>query len=369
MQTRIVMLMDMDCFFAQCEESRNPAIRGKPVVVCVFSGRSEESGAVSTANYVARSFGVKSGMPIYSAKKKLENVDAVFLPVDEKYYEEISEKAMNILRKYADRFEQAGIDEAFLDVTQRMNGHFQEAKQLAVSMKDEMKTQLKLTCSIGTGPNKLVAKIAADENKPDGLTIIEPERVKEFLSPLNVGRLLGVGTKTRERMQNLGINTVHELAEYDAQKLNDIFGKTMGIYFHNAALGKDDEPVEERREVESFSRIATLKQDSRDLGFIMETAERLCREIHSTVVNEKMSFKTVSIIAILKDLSTHTRSKTLENPTNSLEVLNKSAKELFEKFFNETEGEARRVGAKVSNLSREQTSQKQLTSFIPKSSG
>jgi DNA polymerase IV (DinB-like DNA polymerase) len=363
------MLVDMDYFFAQCEELRNPAISSKPVVACVFSGRSEESGAVSTANYVARSYGVKSGMPIYLAKKKLENVDAAFLPVDEKYYEEISGKAMTILRKYADRFEQAGIDEAYLEVTQRTSGRFQEAKKLAVSMKDELKAQLRLTCSIGIGPNKLVAKIAADEKKPDGLTIIEPEQVEEFLSPLKVGRLLGVGTKTREKMQSLGISTIHELAEYDPQKLNDIFGRTMGIYFHNAALGIDAEPVEERSEVESFSRIATLKQDSRDLSFIVETAERLCSEIHSTVVSEKMNFKTVGIIAILKDLSTHTRSKTLENPTNSLEVLNKSAKELFEKFFNETEGKARRVGVKVSNLSRERTSQKQLTSFIQKSSG
>jgi DNA polymerase IV (DinB-like DNA polymerase) len=363
------MLVDMDYFFAQCEELRNAAIRSKPVVVCVFSGRSEDSGAVSTANYVARSYGVKSGMPIYLAKKKLEDFDAAFLPVDEKYYEEISGKVMNILRKYADRFEQAGIDEAYLDVTQRTSGRFQEAKQLAVSMKDEVKAQLKLTCSIGIGPNKLVAKIAADEKKPDGLTVIAPERVEEFLSPLKVRRLLGVGTKTREKMQSLGISTVHELAKYDPQRLNDIFGRTMGIYFHNAALGIDAEPVEERSEVESFSRITTLKQDSRDLSFIMETAERLCSEIHGTVVSERMNFKTVGIIAILKDLSTHTRSKTLENPTNSLEVLNKSAKELFEKFFNETEGEARRVGVKVSNLSRERTSQKQLTSFFQKSSG
>jgi len=364
LQTRIVMLVDMDYFFAQCEELRNPAIRTKPVVVCVFSGRSEESGAVSTTNYVARSYGVKSGMSIFLAKKKLKNVDAAFLPVDERYYEEVSGKVMNILRKYADRFEQAGIDEAYLDVTQRTNGRFQEAKELAVSMKDELKGQLKLTCSIGIGPNKLVAKIAADEKKPEGLTTIAPEGVKEFLSPLNVGRLLGVGTKTQEKMHSLGISTVHELAEYDPQELNDIFGRTMGIYFHNAALGIDDEFVEERSEVESFSRIATLKHNSRDLGFIMETAELLCSEIQKLAVTERMNFRTVGIIAILKDLSAHTRSKTLENPTSSLEVLYENAKELFEKFFNETEGEARRVGVRVSNLSREQTNQKQLTSFI-----
>ena len=368
MPTRIVMLVDMDYFFAQCEELRNPSISSKPVVVCVFSGRSEESGVVSTANYLARSHGVKSGMPIYLAKRKLENIDAIFLPVDEKYYEEISGKAMNLLRKHADRFEQAGIDEAYLDVTQRTKGQFREAMQLAERIKDEMRSQLRLMCTIGIGPNKLVAKIAADEKKPDGLTIIEPERVEEFLSPLNVERLLGVGTKTRQKMQSLGINTIHELAEYDPQKLEDVFGRTMGIYFHNAARGIDTEPIEGRSDIESISRIATLKQDSRDLGFIMETAEQLCNEIHGTVASDRTSFRTVGIIAILKDLSTHTRSKTLENPTNNLEVLKASAKELFEKFFTETASEARRIGVKVSNLSREKTNQKQLTSFIQEDS-
>ncbi len=368
MQTRVVMLVDMDYFFAQCEELRNPVISVKPVVVCVFSGRSEDSGAVSTSNYVARSYGVKSGMPIYLAKKKLENIDATFLPVDEKYYEEVSAKVMNVLRKHADFFEQAGIDEAFLDVTQKTSGQFQEARELASKMKNELNTQLKLTCSIGIGPNKLVAKIAADERKPDGLTLIEPEQVQECLSPMNVDRLLGVGTRTREKMQCLGINTVGELARYDTQELNEVFGRTMGTYFHRAALGVDDEPVEERSEIESFSRISTLKQDSRDLNFIMETAERLCSEIHDTVVNEKTNFKTIGVIAILKDLSPHTRSKTLESPTDSLEVLKKNTKKLFEKLFTETEDEARRVGVRVSNLSKEQKGQKQLTSFIQKRS-
>lgn len=368
MQARVIMLVDMDYFFAQCEELRDPAIRGKPVVVCVFSGRSETSGAVSTANYVARSYGVKSGMPIYSAKRKLENVDAAFFPVDEKYYEDISVRVMNILRRYADIFEQAGIDEAFLDVTQKTRGQFQQAMELANKIKEELKTQLKLTCSIGIGPNKLVAKIASDERKPDGLTLIEAEQVQEYLSPLNVGRLLGVGNKTQKKMLSLGINTVGELARYDTQKLKEVFGKAMSRYFHRVALGIDDEPVEEKSEAESFSRIATLKQDSSDLNFIMETAERLCSEVHSMVVNEKASFKTVGTIIILKDLSTHTRSRTLENPTNSLEVLKKNIRELFEKFFVETEGEARRVGVRVSNLSKEQKSQKQLTSFIQESS-
>jgi DNA polymerase IV (DinB-like DNA polymerase) len=358
------MLVDLDYFFAQCEELRNPSIKDKPVVVCVYSGRSEESGAVSTANYVARKYGVKSGMPIFLAKKKLENVDAVFLPVDAAFYEEISEKVMNVLRDYADSFEQVGIDEAYLDVTKRTNGEFDEAKKLAEKIKSELQAQQKLTCSIGVGPNKLVAKIAADIKKPDGLTIINPKQVESFLSPLPVGRLIGVGVKTSEKMRTMGINTIDELAKFDTQKLIAVFGRALGIYFHNASLGVDDEPVQEKGEPESISRISTLKQDSRDLGPILEKTDQLCNEIHKTVVEEGLAFKTVGTIVIMTDMNIHTRSKTLENPTNNVEVMKKAVRELLDRFLGESELEARRVGVKISNLVRPLKSQRQLTSFL-----
>lgn len=358
------MLVDLDYFYAQAEETRNPSIRDKPVVVCVYSGRSEDSGAVSTANYIARKYGVRSGIPIFQAKKKLENVNAVFLPVDDAFYEEISERIMAILRSHADRFEQTGIDEAFLDVTEKTGGDFQEAKKLAQAIKNELKTRLALTSSIGIGPNKLIAKIAADNQKPDGLTIIESEQVEAFLSPLPVGRLIGVGTKTREKMQTLGINTIGDLAKYDVQKLISIFGKVLGVYFHDASLGLDDAPVQEKNEVESFSRISTLKEDTRDLSSILERTNQLCNEIYNVTLQQKLVFKTVGISVVLNDMSVHTRSRTLETPVDNVEVLEEIVKELFEKFLSETVLEARRVGVKVSNLVKEQKSQKQITSFF-----
>jgi DNA polymerase IV (DinB-like DNA polymerase) len=275
LSTRVVLLVDLDYFYAQCEELRNPSLKDKPVVVCVYSGRTEESGAVSTSNYLARKYSVKSGMPIYLAKKKLENVDAVFLPVDEKLYEETSYKVMQFLSGYADEFEQVGIDEAYLDVTKRTNGSFKDAKDLANQIKSEMRSHLGLSCSIGVGPNKLIAKIAADEKKPDGLTIVEPSQIKEFLEPLPVGRLIGVGVKTVEKMHNMGICTISDLAKYDVQKLISEFGKTVGTYFHNASLGVDNEPVSERGEPESLSRISTLKEDTRELGIILEKTDEL----------------------------------------------------------------------------------------------
>ena len=239
------MLADLDYFFAQCEELRNPALKQKPVVIGMYSGRTEDSGAVSTANYVARKYGVKSGIPLFLAKKKLEGTEAVFLPVDYDYYEKVSNRIMQVLKNFADSFEQVGIDEAYLEVTQRLRGEFSSAKTLVQRMKEAVKTQEGFTFSVGVGPNKLVAKMAADDQKPDGLTIIAPEDVKLFLSPLPVDRLLGVGKKTTARMNTLGIKTISDLANYDVQRLVEQFGKTLGIYFHNAANGVDNEPVKE----------------------------------------------------------------------------------------------------------------------------
>jgi DNA polymerase IV (DinB-like DNA polymerase) len=364
LQDRIVLLVDLDYFFAQCEELRDSSIKDKPVVVCVYSGRSPDSGAVSTANYIARKYGVKSGMPIFQAKKKLESVEAVFLPVDHVFYDQISEKVMNILRSHSDHFEQVGVDEAYLDVTHKALGDFAKASELAQRVKDDLKVQLNLSCSVGVGPNKLVAKIASDTQKPDGLTVIRPEQVRAFLSPLPVDRLIGVGTKTKERMQAIDINTVSDLAARDVQKMIAIFGKTLGTYFHNAALGIDNDPVQEKGEADSISKIATLKQDTRDLNFITEKTDQLCNEIHSTAQQQNIAYKTVGIILITTDLAAHTRSKTLENSTRDIIVLKKIVKELFEKLLNETPLEARRVGVKISNLVKEETSQKQLTSFI-----
>ena len=364
MPKRIVMLVDLDYFFAQCEELKNPSLKQKPVVVCVYSGRTEESGAVSTANYVARKYGVKSGMPIYLAKKKLENIDAAFLPVDDKFYEDTSGKVMTLLRGYADIFEQVGIDEAYLDVTRRTAESYQAARDLASEIKNSIRNRLALTCSIGVGPNKLVAKIAADENKPDGLTVIEPDQVNNFLQPFPLDRLLGVGAKTAEKMRLMGICTISDLAKYDVQKLISTFGKNLGTYFHNASIGIDNEPVREKGEAESLSRIATLRQDTHDVDLIIEKTDELCVDLHEDVIEQNVTFKSIGIIVIAKDLSLYSRSRTLESPTNSLEMMKKIVGDLFERFLSENAFEIRRVGVKLSGLSEIGESQKQITSFF-----
>lgn len=358
------MLMDLDYFFAQCEELRNPNLKQKPVVVGMYSGRTEESGAVSTANYVARRYGVKSGIPLFLAKKKLEGTEAVFLPVDYEYYEQISDRIMQILKKYADSFEQVGIDEAYLDVTQRLQGRFDSAEDLARKIKAEVRSQEGLTFSLGVGPNKLVAKIAADNQKPDGLTIITPQKVKGFLSPLPVDRLIGVGKRTAAKMEALGVKTINDLAGYDLQRLVELFGKTLGIYFHYAANGIDNEPVEETGEAESISRISTLKENTRDLELILEKTNQQTAEVFKEIVEGNLRFKQVGIIAVMTSLSVHSRSHTLDKPVQDVEILSRTVRALFEKFLGESDLEIRRVGIRVSSLVREEASQKQLTSFF-----
>ena len=365
METRVVMLADFDYFFAQCEELRNPALKGKPVVIGVYSGRTENSGAVSTANYVARKYGVKSGIPLYLAKRRLEGTEATFLPVDDEFYELISNKIMQILREYAESFEQTSIDEAYLDVTNKVHGSYEAARDLAKKMKQEVKNSVGITFSVGVGPNKLVAKIAADNQKPDGLTVVKPEEVDRFLSPLPVNRLLGVGQKTAAKLGDLGVKTIGELAGCDVQQLVEVFGKKLGLYFHNAAKGVDNAPVQETGEAESISRITTLKENTRDLKVLLAKTDQLIEDIHNDIMKRNIGFRQVSIIAIMTDLSVRSRSKTLETVTPNTDLLKLIVRELFEKFLGESELEIRRVGVKISGFAKEETEQKQLTSFFP----
>ncbi len=361
--SRVIIHVDLDYFFAQCEERENPSLRGRPVVVCVYSGRSEDSGAVSTANYVARKYGVHSGMPIYLAKRRLTGTEAAFLPLNRSLYAAVSEAVMGILRGYADRFEQVSIDEAFLDVSERVGGNFDAAISVGRGIKDEILKREGLTCSVGVGSNKLVAKMAAGFQKPDGLTVVRPEEVRGFLSKMPVGKLYGVGRKTEPRMREMGIATIGDLAAYDVGELVRVFGVVLGKYFRNAANGIDEETVQERGTAEQVSRIATLKQDTRDLDVMLEIVYQLAEVVHRRVVELGRRFRAVAIMAVYEDLSIHSRSKTLEGPTDDPEVLRRTSKELLERLLKEDAGlRVRRVGVRVSSL-EERKGQRVLTEF------
>ena len=348
--SRVVMHVDFDYFFAQCEEIRRPELRGKPVVVCVFSGRTEDSGVVSTANYVARKYGVKSGIPIRVAKSKLSNSEAVFLPLDSSYYSKVSESAMSIIASHADRFEHVGIDECYLDVSERA-GSFDAAKSLAQDIKNEIKRQTQLTSSIGVAPNKMLAKIASDLHKPDGLTIIDPTNAAEFIAGMYVDRIMGIGPKTSERLKELGIKTIGDLTKFDLFRLIEEFGKKTATYMHNASKGVDDEPVIESGGKRQIMRITTLKTDATSSAEMLQDLYGICLSVFQTAVDRKLSFKTVGILLILDNLDNITRSKSLKVHSSSFESLHSAARSILDEAMKETGPvKVRRLGVRLSEL-------------------
>jgi DNA polymerase IV (DinB-like DNA polymerase) len=364
LETRIVFHIDFDYFYAQCEEIRKPELKSKPVCVCVFSDRGGDSGAIATANYTARKFGVKSGIPIVFAKKRLEaQKDAVFLPVDFDFYISMSEKAMNIMEKHADVFEYVGKDEAFLDVTKKLGGNWEKAKKLAMEIKIEIKNKLNLTCSIGISPNKLISKIASDFEKPDGLTIVLPEKVDEFLEPLKIRNIPGIGKKTEESFSQMNFHTIKDLKGLDVFKLNQEFGRKSGAYIFNAVRGIDNDPVKKREPNTQYSKIMTLKKDSMEFDFLLDNLKNLCNEVHQVILNKNKMFKSVGIQFIQSDLSNKTKSKMLKNPTSNLEELEKNVEQLLKDALEEQKITIRRVGVKVSELSEIQD-QSNITSYF-----
>jgi DNA polymerase IV (DinB-like DNA polymerase) len=364
MPNRVIFLADFDYFFAQCEELRNPTIKDKPVVVGVYSGRTEESGAVSTSNYVARKFGIKSGLPLFLAKRKLEGTDAVFFKVDHTYYEQISDRIMAIFRGYVSTIEQVSVDEAYLDVTEQVEGSYDKAFDYALRIKADIKVQIGISFTIGVGPNKVIAKIACDSQKPDGLTIVRPQEAQAFLAPLPVDRLLGVGHKISARLESIGVKTIGDLAKVDCQRLVEMFGKALGIYFYNASRGIDEEPVVEAGESESIGRMGTLKEDTRDIALIMEKIDSQVEEIYNEATAKNLSYRLVGISTVMTDLSGKSRSKTLEKPAKDKETIRSVARELFDKYLAETQLPIRRVGARIGSFVKEEKNQKQLTSFF-----
>ncbi|MBI5860142.1 MAG: DNA polymerase IV [Nitrosarchaeum sp.] len=364
MGARVVFHVDFDYFFAQCEEIRTPDLKSKPVCVCVFSDRGGDSGAIATANYIARKFGVKSGIPISFAKKRLEErKDAIFLPVDFDYYLEISEKAMNIMKESADIFEYIGKDEAYLDVTNRVEENFDKASHLAQQIKNSIRDRVKLSCSIGVSSNKLIAKIASDFRKPDGLTVVSPEKVEEFLEQLKIRAIPGIGKKTEERFTQMNLETIKDLKKLDVFTLNKEFGKKHGTYIFNAARGIDNEPVKERESSIQYSKIVTLKKDSKEYDFLAENLGELCRELHEVIQKNNRMFKSIGIQFILSDLTNKTKSRMLKNSTSSLEELQKNADQLLKEALEDQKNTVRRLGVKVSELS-EIRGQSSITSYF-----
>lgn len=340
---RIIAHVDMDSFFTSCEEIRRPELKGKPIVVGADPKKGKGRGVVSTASYEARKYGVKSGMPISIAYRKCPS--CIFLPVDYEYYLEVSKKIMNELKKYTTKIEIASIDEAYLDLSEADN--YENAKEIAERIKSEIKKQ-GLTCSIGIGPNKLIAKIASDYKKPDGLTVVEPDKVNEFLRPLNIRAIPGIGPKTSEFLKRKGIEIIAQLQELTLDELKQMFGK-FGEEIYKYARGIDESELITEYIPKSFSREYTFEEDTDDLDQINKILDFIADELEEEIKQVRFLFRTITLKIRFKDFETHTVSKTMKEYSSKKEDIKRIGKQLLIRFY-PFEKKIRLIGLRVSNL-------------------
>ena len=340
---RIILHIDMDAFFASVEQKRHPELTGKPIVVG-GSGDPTKRGVVSTASYEARKFGIHSAMPLRTAYKLCP--DAVFLPVDYEEYQRASEKVKNILREFTTVIEDMGIDEAFLDISQIDK----PLEEIAENIKKRIKEETGLTCSIGIAPNKLLAKIASDMQKPNGLTIIKEDEIESRIWQLSVRKLWGVGPKTEAYLKNMGIKTIGELASFSRDKLVEEFGESHGDYLYNAARGIDESPLVTHWEPKSHSREITFEKDTGNWQVIAKTLAGLTRDVTDEMKESGYKGKTVTVKVRFSDFETHTRAKTISKPTDSEEEIRKAAFDCLKRF--ELKKNVRLIGVRVGGLEK-----------------
>ncbi|OQZ00128.1 MAG: hypothetical protein B6D35_07420 [Candidatus Brocadia sp. UTAMX2] len=340
---RRILHLDMDAFFAAVEQKRNPDLTGKALVIG-GSGDPTQRGVVSTASYEARKFGIHSAMPLRTAYKLCPH--AVFLPVDYREYARISEKIKHILKRFCPLMQDVGIDEAFLDVSQIDKPPEEIAKEIKMAIRQETG----LTCSIGIAPNKLLAKIASDLQKPDGLTMITEEDRENRIWPLPVRKLWGVGPKTEAALKEMGIETVGALASLSREKLIEKFGNSYGKYLYEASRGIDDSPLITHWEPKSTSREVTFQRDSNQWQEIARTLAELTREIATDMKRSGYKGRTVTVKIRFSDFETHTRAKTIEKPVNSADEIRTAAFDCFRRF--ELKKKVRLVGVRVGGLEK-----------------
>jgi len=342
---RIILHVDLDSFYPSVEIREHPELKDKPVVVGADPKGGTGRGVVSSASYEARKFGIRSAMPISRAWKLCP--DGIFLRPHFDLYIPASTAVMKILQSHADKFEQGGIDEAYLDISSKVKD-FDEASEFARRIMEEVLEKESLTCSIGIGPNKLIAKIASDFKKPYGLTVVKPEAVKDFLIPLNVGKIPGVGPKTEQALRQLNIETIRDLASLTPETLTRSLG-ILGIRLHEFANGIDNSEVVEEYETKSIGRDITFERDMDDQAQITQILDELAEEVHAEVIANGFKFKTVTVRVRYHNFDTHTRAKSLPFPTSDLDILKNSVKRLICSFLR-GKRKVRLVGIRVSNL-------------------
>ena len=342
----------MDCFYAAVHMRDDPALQGRPVVI---GGSPEGRGVVAAASYEARKFGIHSAQPAARALRLCREV--VFVRPDFKRYRAESQQIFEIFRRFTTEIQPVSIDEAYLDVTDEID-KWGSATALAKQIKSVVGQERGLTVSIGVGPNKLIAKIASDYDKPDGLTVVPPRRVQVFLDPLSVRSLPGVGPATERRMMEAGIGSVADLRALPLDQLAAKFGRS-GQWLYNCARGIDERPVRVHRSRKSLSHERTYARDLRTLSQMDAELDGLGERVARDLEGKQLSTCTISVKVRYSDFTTLTRAHTLAGPTCDSVTISDWARMLLRR----TEAGKRRVrllGISASNLVQGNISQLEL---------
>ncbi len=320
----MILHIDMDAFYASVEQLDDPRLKNK----CVIVGGTSNRGVVSAASYEARRFGIHSALPIYQAKQKCPH--GIFVPPRMGRYKEVSKKVMAILREFSPLVEPVSIDEAYLDITgcQRLFGRPQ---QIAREIKRKIHATVQLTCSVGVAPNKFLAKIASDMEKPDGLTLIMPDKVPQFIDSLPIKKVPGVGQKMVGRLELLGIRTLGDVQRLPEKSLLKHLGK-FGQRLRALSAGSDDSPVTPHAPHKSISSERTLAADTRDTKllkrYLLKQSEEVAKQLRKTGVRTK----TITLKIKDADFKTVTRRTTITIPTQSSKTIYKHAAQLMDEF-------------------------------------
>lgn len=347
---RKIIHIDMDCFFAAVERLDNPSLEGLPIAV----GHDSERGVVSTASYEARRFGVHSAQSIRMAKKLCPELHIVEPRISR--YKEVSASIHNIFHRYTDTIEPISLDEAFLDVTSNKR-NMELAVDIAKEIKDAIHNELGLTASAGVSYCKMLAKIASDYNKPNGLCVIHPDRAIEFLDKLKIERLWLVGPKTAHDMHELGIFTVRQLRAQSLATLTRLFGKR-GPIFYNYARGIDESPVETEQERKSVSCETTFEKDLSVRSVVIIELYHITLELVNRLAKSGFIGRTLTLKVKYADFTQITRSATSEKPLKTKKEILPLAKKLLSKVEFNMEYPIRLLGLGVGNNEPEQENDK-----------
>jgi DNA polymerase IV (archaeal DinB-like DNA polymerase) len=357
---RIIAHVDMDAFYASVEERYHPELRGRPVVVGADPKGGTGRGVVTAANYPARKYGIRSALPISRAWRLAEAArrrgqpEAVFVRGNHALYREVSHRIMTVIARDADVFEEASIDEAYLDLSSL--AEMERAEAHARTLKKGILEGEGLTCSVGIGPNKLVAKIASDFRKPDGLTVVRPDEVLGLLDGLGIRVIPGIGPKTELFLQQQGLKTVADLRLVELGQLREWLGKG-GEDLYQKARGISDDPVSNEWEPKSVGEQETFEEDTLDPVVVLERSQALANTVFRRFVGAGFAaFRTVTVTVRFQGFVTVSRSRTGKLPLTDLAGLQDEVRQLLQPFFDARENpkgkKIRLIGVRVEKLSR-----------------